>query len=339
MGPSRLRYICDDIPGITRRHIRHGWAYFDCEGNRITDRDEIDRLNAIAFPPAYERVWFCPQPNGHLLATGYDARGRKQYRYHPEFRRTRECVKYDSLAGFGRALPDLRKRVQADLAIRRLSKERAIACVIRLLDSESIRIGNEHYAHTNRSFGATTLRRRHANLSGNNTLKLRFKGKSGRQKELEIDDRQLIRFVRSIQDLPGQHLFQFIDQAGEAHPVDSVDVNDYIHEAMGGDYTAKHFRTWTATLTAFEALLESDRHLSAKDLGVVVAERLGNTPAVARKSYIHPALLAFCEDSDTQQTLRKNLSLPRRTKWLSREERALIALLDQVGSSDVLLAA
>ena len=171
MAPIRLRYMCDDRPGITRRQVRHGWAYFDCDGNRIADRDEIDRLNAIAFPPAYERVWFCPQPNGHLLATGYDARGRKQYRYHPEFRRTREGVKYDSLAGFGRALPDLRKTVQADLAARPLSKERAIACVIRLLDREGIRVGNEHYAHANRSFGATTLRRRHANLRGN-TLKL-----------------------------------------------------------------------------------------------------------------------------------------------------------------------
>lgn len=337
MVTSRLRYVGDDRPGITRRYIRHGWTYFDCDGNRIIDRDEIDRLNAIAFPPAYERVWFCPNPNGHLLATGYDARGRKQYRYHPEFRRTRECVKYDSLRGFGLALPDLRKTVQADLAIRRLSKERAIACVIRLLDREGIRVGNEHYAHANGSFGATTLRRHHANLCGN-TLKLNFKGKSGRQKELAIDDRQLIRFVRSIQDLPGQHLFQFMDEEGVMHPVDSGDVNDYIREAMGGDYTAKHFRTWAATLTAFEALLESDWHLSAKDLGIVVAERLGNTPAVARKSYIHPALLAFCEESEVQQTLRQTVSLPRRTKWLSREERALIALLEQVGASNMLLA-
>lgn len=338
MAPTRLRYVRDDTPGITRRHVRHGWAYFDCDGNRIADRDEIDRLNAIAFPPAYERVWFCPQANGHLLATGYDARGRKQYRYHPEFRRTRESVKYDSLAGFGRALPDLRKAVQADLAVRRLSRERAIACVIRLLDREVIRVGNEHYAHANRSFGATTLRHRHANLRGN-ILKLSFKGKSGRQKELEIDDRQLVRFARSMQDLPGQHLFQFIDEEGKAHPVDSGDVNDYIREAMGGDYTAKHFRTWAATLTAFEALLESDRCLSSKDLGIIVAERLGNTPAVARKSYIHPAILAFCKDGKVQQTLRQTASLPRRTKWLSREERALIALLDEVGASNVLLAA
>lgn len=334
----KLRYVHDDMPGITRRKLRHGWAYYDCDGNRISDREEIDRLNAIAFPPAYERAWFCPQPNGHLLATGYDTRGRKQYRYHPEFRRTRECVKYDSLAGFGRALPDLRKAVQADLAGRRLSQERAIACVIRLLDREGLRIGNEHYAQTNRSFGATTLQRRHAALNGNR-LRLRFKGKSGRQKELEIDDRQLIRFARAMQDLPGQRLFQFIDEDGEAQPVDSGDVNDYIRTAMGEEYTAKHFRTWAATLTAFEALLESDRHLSAKDLGVIVAERLGNTPAVARKSYIHPAILAFCGDREAQQALRETISLPRRTKWLSREERALIALLDEIDARDVLLAA
>lgn len=334
----KLRYVNDDMPGITRRKMRHGWGYFDCDGNRIKDRDEIDRLNSIAFPPAYERAWFCPQPNGHLLATGYDARGRKQYRYHPEFRRSRECLKYDSLAGFGRALPDLRRAVQADLAGRRLSEQRAIACVIRLLDQEGIRIGNEHYAQTNKSFGATTLRRRHANLCGN-TLKLRFKGKSGRQKELEIDDRQLIRFVRAMQDLPGQHLFQFVDGDGAAQPVDSGDVNDYIREATGEDYTAKHFRTWAATVTAFEALLQSDRHLSAKDIGVIVAERLGNTPTVARKSYIHPAILAFCEDREAQQALRETTSLPRRTKWLSRTERALVALLDEINAGDVLLAA
>lgn len=338
MAPIRLRYVRDDGPGITRRHIRHGWAYFDCDGSRITDRDEIDRLNAIAFPPAYERVWFCPQPNGHLLATGYDARGRKQYRYHPEFRRARECVKYDSLAGFGRALPDLRKTVQADLAVRPLTRERAVACVIRLLDREGIRVGNEQYVEANRSFGATTLRRRHARLCGH-ILQLKFIGKSGRKKALSINDHEFIRCVRSMQDLPGQHLFQFVDDEGEAHPVDSGDVNDYLHETMNGDYTAKHFRTWAATLTAFEALLEEDRRLSAKDLAIIVAERLGNTPAVARKSYIHPALLAFCEDDKAQQTLRQTTRLPRRTKWLSREERALIALLEKVGASDVLLAA
>lgn len=326
------------MPGISRRKAGRGWAYFDTDGARITDREEIDRLNAIAFPPAYERAWFCPMPNGHLLATGYDARGRKQYRYHPEFRRTRECVKYDSLAGFGRALPAIRKVALDDLSGRRLTHDRAIACIIRLLDLQGLRVGNEHYAQANRSFGATTLRRRHADLCGN-VLKLRFRGKGGRMRELEIDDRHLIRFVRSMRDLPGQHLFQFIDEQGEAQPVDSGDVNDYIRDATGDDFTAKHFRTWAATLTAYEALLESDRALAARDVATIVSERLGNTPQVARKSYIHPVILSLCEDGEAQEALRRSTTLPRRTKWLTRHERGLIALLDGTRTEDTLLAA
>ena len=204
--PSKLVFVDDRQPGLTRRALRHGWAYYDSAGNRITDRDEIDRLNAIALPPAYRDAWFCPHPHGHLLATGIDARGRKQYRYHPEFRTSRECVKYDSLIRFGQALPTIRKQVAGQLAGRRLSRERAIASVVRLLDTGAIRIGNEAYARENKSFGATTLRKRHARLS-TKVLRLRFRAKSGKLRELDVDDRDLIRFVKAIQDLPGQHLF------------------------------------------------------------------------------------------------------------------------------------
>lgn len=334
---SKLVFVEDSQPGITRRRAGRGWAYFRPDGERIAERDEIDRLNAVALPPAYGRAWFCTRADGHLLATGVDARGRKQYRYHPDYRRRRECVKYDALARFGRALPQVRRHVAADLARRKLTRERAIACVVRLLDTGAIRIGNEAYARDNKSFGATTLRKRHAALSGR-FLRLRFKAKSGKLRELDVDDRELIRFVRAMHDLPGQHLFQFIDDAGEACPVGSGDVNDYLRETAGEDFTAKHFRTWRASVIALEALLDSPGPLSAAHLGVLVAESLGNTPTIARKSYIHPAILAIAGNPHAQNDLRA-LRMPRATKWLSRPERALLAILDSAPGSARLLAA
>jgi len=335
--PSKLVFVDDRQPGLTRRALRHGWAYYDSAGNRITDRDEIDRLNAIALPPAYRDAWFCPHPHGHLLATGIDARGRKQYRYHPEFRTSRECVKYDSLIRFGQALPTIRKQVAGQLAGRRLSRERAIASVVRLLDTGAIRIGNEAYARENKSFGATTLRKRHARLS-TKVLRLRFRAKSGKLRELDVDDRDLIRFVKAIQDLPGQHLFQFIDDHGEACPIGSGEVNEYLRETTGEEFTAKHFRTWRASAIALGALLLDSEPPGIKALGLLVAEQLGNTPAIARKSYIHPAVLTLARDRDALRRLQA-LRLPRATKWLSREERALLALLETSPESAKLLAA
>lgn len=335
---SKLVFVDDGQPGLTRRRAGRGWAYFRPDGQRITDRNEIDRLNAIALPPAYRNAWFCPYGNGHLLATGVDARGRKQYRYHPEYRLSQECVKYDALIRFGQALPAVRRRVAADLARRALTRERAIACVVRLLDAAAIRIGNEAYARDNKSFGATTLRKRHATLSGK-YLRLRFRAKSGKLRELDVDDRDLIRFVRAIQDLPEQHLFQFIDDAGEACPVGSSDVNAYLHETMGEEFTAKHFRTWRATAIGFEAIIESPEPPSVAELGAEVAERLGNTAAIARKSYIHPAILAIAKDREAQREPRETIRLPRATKWLSRYERGLLALLDAAPVSAKLLAA
>jgi DNA topoisomerase-1 len=333
-----LRFVDDSHPGITRMKKGRAWAYFDPEGTRITDRDEIDRLNAIALPPAYTDAWFYPKANGHLLATGIDARGRKQYRYHPEFRAQRDCLKFDGLARFGCLLPLVRKRVEEDLARRGLTRERAIASVLRLLDSTAIRIGNEAYAKSNKSFGATTLRMRHAAVSGQ-TLKLRFKAKSGKLMETRLTDRSLARFVRAMQDLPGQHLFQFLDTDGEPSPVDSGDVNDYLKSTMGEDFTAKHFRTWAASTAGFELIAESNGHVGMKALLAHVSDRLGNTPAIARKSYIHPAVLALVGDPDEQAAFRNTLRLPRGTRWLSRHERGLIAYLGKAPESAKLLAA
>jgi len=334
-GKSRLIYCDDSLPGLTRRKAGRGWAYFDAKGRRIADRDVIDRLNRIALPPAYRDAWFCPAENGHLLATGIDARGRKQYRYHPDFRAAKEGEKFDRTAEFGRLLPLVRKRVEDDLKSPRLTRERALASVVRLLDTGGIRVGNEAYVKDNKSFGATTLRMRHAEVEGN-VLKLRFKAKSGKLCEMRVTDRGLARFVKRMQDLPGQNLFQYLDDDGEAQPVGSEEVNAYLREAMGEDFTAKHFRTFHASAIALQALAEGEGGLTVKALAEEVADRLGNTPAIARKSYIHPAVLGLL---DSQLKWRAGLKLPRETRWLSRYERALIDLLEAAPSAAKLIAA
>lgn len=315
----------DSGPGITRRKVRHGWGYWDAEGRRVTDRDEIDRLNAIGLPPAYTDAWFNPLPNGHIQAVGRDAKGRKQYRYHPEFREAREAEKYEGCARFGRGLPKLRARVETDLRHPRLGKDKAVAAVVRLLDLGRLRVGNEGYARTNKSFGATTLRKRHGKLEGAR-LRLQFRAKSGKVRQLTVTDRGLVRFVKRCQDLPGQHLFAWLDDEGEARAVTSSDVNDYIREAMGEAFTAKHFRTWGASVIAFTTLVEAERDIGLQTMLEPVTEMLGNTPAIARKSYVHPLLIEIVKEGD-QSTLRA-APLPRSTKYLTRHERGLIALLE-----------
>ena len=325
MSSRKIVYCDDSRPGITRRKMRDGWNYFDADGARITDRDEIDRLNAVGLPPAYRDAWFCPKPNGHIQAIGWDEKGRKQYRYHPGFREAQEAAKYDRCAEFGHALPALRKQVARDLRKRSLSKARAIAAVVRLLDNGHLRVGNEAYAKTNKSFGATTLRKRHAKVKGA-TLRLRFKGKSGQERDCALTDRSLARFVKACQDLDDQHLFQWLDEDGEAHPVTSSDVNTYIRDVTGEDFTAKHFRTWCASVVAFEALASAEDDLSLKALLAPVTARLGNTPAIARKSYVHPRLIGLVKKG--QSAFRKALRLPRKSTHLSRAERGLIAFLE-----------
>ncbi len=323
-----LCFVDDSLPGITRKRRGRYWQYFGPDGARITDRDEIDRLNKVGLPPAYDRAWFCPSPTGHIQAIGYDDKGRKQYRYHEDFRAQQEAAKYDLCADFGRALPKLRERVEDDLGKRSLSLETVSAAVVRLLDTEHIRVGNEAYATANKSFGATTLRTRHAKVLGR-TVKMRFKGKHGIERELNITDKSLARLVKKCHDLPGQHLFQYLDDDGQAQPVTSSDVNTYIKAAMGADFTAKHFRTWGASTIAFDQLCKAGENgISLKEMLEPVAEALGNTPAISRKSYVHPALIEAVKTNPRNPL--GTLQCPRATKYLSSAERGLIQFLDAV---------
>ncbi|HZU50253.1 MAG TPA: DNA topoisomerase IB [Sphingomicrobium sp.] len=321
-----LRHSSDAEPGITRRRIGRYWGYFDAEGNRITDRDEIDRLNSIGLPPAYVDAWFCADPDGHLQATGIDARGRKQYRYHPLFREKRDSAKYEGLLEFGKALPRLRRRVEEDLRRRKLDRETVLAAIVRLLDTEHIRIGNEQYAKTNKSYGATTLRSRHLKRKGQ-SLHMRFTGKHGIVHEVTITDSNLKRICKRCQELPGQMLFQYVNGDGDPKPVTSGDVNDYIKNATGGDFTAKHFRTWSASVIAFEQMLKKaeDARITVKTVVEPVAEALGNTPAISRKSYVHPGLLNAVKENPRDPL--DGMERPKGTKRLSSAEVGLLEFL------------
>ena len=325
-----LRHSSDSEPGISRKRMGRYWAYFDADGKRVTDRGEIDRLNAVGLPPAYEKAWFCADANGHLQATGVDARGRKQYRYHPAFREKRDSAKYEGLLEFGKALPKLRRRVEQDLKRRSLTREAVIAAVVRLLDRQHIRIGNEEYAKENKSFGATTLRRRHLRRTGHG-LMMRFAGKHGIVHEVKITDSNLKRICKRCQDLPGQMLFQYVNGDGEPKPVTSGDVNDYIKEASGGEFTAKHFRTWGASVIACDQLLKKAEHarISLKTVIEPVAEALGNTPAISRKSYVHPKLLEAVKE-DSRDPL-SGMERPRGRKRMSSSEVALLHFLTSAG--------
>ena len=326
--PHSLHYADDREPGITRKKIGRAWGYFDPDGKRITDRDEIDRLNRIAMPPAYRDCWFSPDANGHIQGIGYDEKGRKQYRYHADFRAAAEAEKYERTAEFGRALPKLRARVEADLAKRSLGKQTVIAAIVRLLDLGRVRVGNDVYAKENKSFGATTLRARHAKLTGGK-LKLEYLGKSGKMQRLTINDRRLVTVVKRCQDLPGQRLFQYVDAEGTRHAVGSSEVNAYIKEASGGDFTAKTFRTWGASVLAFEHIIKSiESGCSLKSMLAPVAEALGNTPAISRKSYVHPALIELARTGGLK--VETKIRLPRAMRYLSPAERGLIAFLDQL---------
>lgn len=328
MANPKLTYVDDDLPGITRKRAGKGWAYHDAHGDRITDRDEIDRLNAVGMPPAYKDCWFCPSPDGHIQAIGYDDKGRKQYRYHPDFRAAQEAEKYAGCADFGRMLPLIRRQVESDLAHRKLDRRTAVAAVVRLLDLGHVRVGNETYAKENGSFGATTLRTRHAAVRGAK-LRLCYKGKSGKMQELTIEDRRLSTIVKRCQDLPGQQLFQYLDDEGERRAVTSTDVNDYIREATGGEFTAKHFRTWAASVIAYRALVEAGADgIGIKAMLEPVATALGNTPAISRKSYVHPALCDLAKAGGLKG--EKPVKLPRATRWLQPAERGLIAFLDTI---------
>lgn len=323
---AALRYVDGSEPGYTRRRRGKGWQYLGANGKPIGSPALIRRLDALALPPAYSDAWYSRDPRAHILATGIDARGRKQYRYHPEFTARRDEAKYDGCALFGETLPKLRAQVERDLRRRDLSRERVVAAIVRLLDLGKVRVGNESYARSNKSFGATTLRNRHA-IVGPRTVKLDYVGKSGKEHRITLTDRRLATLVRRCQDLPGQSLFQYLDAEGTRHQVTSQDVNDYLRRNGSDAFTAKHFRTWGASVIAYAALARAKGRIRLKPMLAEVAEKLGNTPAIARKSYVHPAILDAALDP-----VDMDWRLPRKTRWLSGEERGFLAFVEARGA-------
>jgi DNA topoisomerase I len=315
--PPELNYVDDRDPGITRREAKGGWVYRYPDGRAVTDEKTLKRIRSLAIPPAWSEVWICPDPMGHIQAVGRDAKGRKQYRYHPRWREARDRSKYDKMVEFGRALPKLRARVDADLARPGLPKEKVVAAVVRLLELTLIRVGNDEYAKQNKSFGLTTLRKRHVDLGSTGAV-FEFKGKSGVAHKTGFRDRRLARVIRACEDLPGQRLFQYVDREGERHQVGSADVNAYIREAIGEEFSAKDFRTWAGALAALEYFDEAPPPASAVQAKAMIREcvkqvsmRLGNTPAVCRACYIHPAVFEAFEGGELKP-LRKGADPERR---------------------------
>jgi DNA topoisomerase-1 len=292
-----LRYVSDEQSGFSRQRKGDEFEYFDTKGKPIRDEQRLLRIKRLAIPPAWSDVWICPSPNGHIQATGRDARRRKQYRYHERWREIRDENKFDRLVTFGKALPKIRRRLKKDFARSGLPREKVLAAIVQLLERSFIRVGNEEYARDNKSFGLTTMQNRHVEVKGSK-LRFRFRGKSGRQHEVDVTDRRIARIVSKLQDLPGQSLFQYVDEDGKAHDVTSQDVNEYLREITGEDFTAKDFRTWAGTVLAAVALgsvgsFETKKEAKAniKNAISAVAEVLGNTPAVCRQCYVHPAVL------------------------------------------------
>jgi DNA topoisomerase-1 len=302
-APKGLTYVTGDGPGIRRQPAASGgFNYVDADGRPVRDEATLDRIRLLAIPPAWTDVWICPKPNGHIQAVGRDQKGRKQYRYHARWREARDGHKFDRLIAFGRALPRLRRRVEEDLSRRGLPREKVLAAVIRVMETTLIRVGNKEYVKQNNSFGLTTLRDRHVKVGATRAV-FEFRGKSGKVHRTGFNDRRLARIVKACQDLPGQRLFQYVDEAGETRAVESADVNAYIRDALGEDFSAKDFRTWAGTVAAAQALMLSEPCASMAETKrtlttcvKAVAGILGNTAAVARSAYIHPAVLdAYAE--------------------------------------------
>ena len=332
-----LRYVTDEDPGYTRKKSGTGWRFLDTKGKTIKDYWEKKRIEKIGIPPAYVDVWICPKENGHIQATGRDAKGRKQYRYHAKWTEARDEAKYERMAAFGQMLPALRKRVAADMRKRGVPREKVLATLVALLEKTLIRIGNEDYAKENKSFGLTTLRNRHLDIEGS-TLRFDFRGKSGKTWNLDLRDRRVAKVVRSIQELPGQHLFQYVDEDGERQPVDSADVNDYLREVTGEDITAKDFRTWAGTVLAAMALREFEavdsearRKKNVKAAIERVAGRLGNTPTICRKCYVHPRVVTSYLDGSLLEEIKSEAEteLAEAGDQLKPEEAALLGLLSR----------
>ncbi|MEO5939586.1 MAG: DNA topoisomerase IB [Candidatus Limnocylindrales bacterium] len=329
-----LRHASDDRPGITRRRAGTGFSYRDPDGRPIRDRDRLDRIHSIVIPPAWTDVWVCPWPNGHVQATGRDARGRKQYRYHPRYRARREGAKFERLIAFANALPAIREQVERDLGRSGLPRAKVVAAVVRLLELTLIRVGNDEYARLNKSFGLTTLRDRHATIDGS-AVTFRFRGKSGKQHEVGLRDRRLASVVRRCRDLPGQELFQYLDGDGDPQDIASDDVNAYLAAIVPG-ITAKDFRTWAGTVLAYRALraigkgaTEREKQRNVAAAIQATADGLGNTPAVARSAYIHPAVVDAYLDGRIRTALIEAAEETDEPPGATDpdEERAVVALL------------
>lgn len=333
-----LRYVNDSKPGIRREQAEDGsFRYYRASGAEVTDEATLKRIRVLAIPPAYTNVWICPHANGHLQATGIDAKGRKQYRYHVRWRAVREENKYSRMMAFGKALPRIRARVDEDLRKPGLSRERILATIVRLLETTMVRVGNEEYARSNRHFGLTTLRNRHVDVDSS-SLHFHFVGKSGKKHNIDLKDRKLAAIVKRCRELPGQELFQYLDEQGEHRSISSTDVNAYLREISGEDFTAKDFRTWAGTVLVAMALQEFetfDSETQAKKNVVraieAVSQRLGNTPSVCRKCYVHPAIIDTYLEGSLAGTLQQIAQIEREESLadLKPEEAAVLELLQR----------
>jgi DNA topoisomerase-1 len=337
--PPDLHYVEDTHPGLSRKILRGKFVYFDAQGQRIRDESEIKRINALVIPPAYSDVWICADPRGHLQATGRDAKGRKQYRYHPRWREIRDQNKYSRMVAFGLALPKVRKKIEAQLAQPGIGRDKVMATVISLLDATLIRIGNSQYARDNRSYGLTTLRNKHVEVHGSSIL-FEFRGKSGVEHRISVTDRRLAKVIKRCMELPGQNLFQYLDDHGERHTVSSSDINAYLQSLTGADFTAKDYRTWAGSALALATLSklhwepEADAKKHIVDMVKEVSRQLGNTPAICRKCYIHPAVMEGFLQGELASLPRS-----RQRKGLRAEEVALASFLQRLLDKAETLAA
>ena len=324
-----LRYSLDSEPGYSRKQGPRGFEYANSRGRPITAADTLARIKSLAIPPAWTDVWICTDARGHLQATGRDARGRKQYRYHPKWRELRDGDKFDRMLEFAEALPAIRRRARADLDLPGLPREKVLATLVTLLETTCFRIGNERYAEENDSFGLTTLRNRHARVAGTR-VELEFRGKSGKFHKATVDDPRLARIIRRCRELPGQALFEYLDADGKAQSIGSSDVNDYLKEIAGTDVTAKDFRTWQGTVFVASQLARREGPVGPSHMVAAVREaskRLGNTPAICKKSYVHPRVL------DPETWARRRRSASRRPRGLRADEAALLRILTPLSSA------
>lgn len=332
-----LRYVSDTKPGIQRKRWRNGFRYVDAEGKPVKDAETLARIRSLVIPPAWTGVWICPNPKGHLQATGRDARGRKQSRYHPRWREVRDETKYERMMVFGAALPKIRERVEQDLALPGLPRRKVLATIVRLMETTLIRVGNEEYARQNKSYGLTTMRNKHVDVDGS-TVTFNFQGKSGVKHTVDIRDRRIARIVQRCQDIPGYELFQYVEKDGTHRSVDSADVNEYLREISNQDFTAKDFRTWAGTVLACMMLREFEAFGSETEAkrNVVqaikqVAQKLGNTPSVCRKCYVHPVVLDSYMSGAMIATVKRRVEEEEAAsdEALRREEKALLELLER----------